>query len=243
MWYSVIGGLRYSWRCSSFISRKGSRYKIKTTLLIKLFCEVFGQCKKRILNSDATKVKSLIWNELQSNYSQNFRLRFEFLWSAYCKNGITEIHWIFGLLFSVIWILLHVTQRFSSCIVVTAKRTNESMATATWTTQLSRLMPFRNYLSEAINPGLAPTGRTIFFRSVHRFDMSFENSSILPSTNKIYCWLLLSVLCNCSANRKSIYRLRVWLKEPVRKYLKIGIYHEMSRCLLKIKQYLAMKRT
>jgi len=33
-------------------------------------------CKKSIFNSDATKVKSLIWKKIQTNHARNFRYRF-----------------------------------------------------------------------------------------------------------------------------------------------------------------------
>jgi len=69
-------------------------------------------CKKRILNSDAIKVKLLIWREFQSNYSLNCRHRFE---SVYFKNDLTVIQWILGLAFfrSVFRLLLHLNSRFS----------------------------------------------------------------------------------------------------------------------------------
>jgi len=81
-----------------------------------VFCIIIHY-KEGILNSDAIKVKSLICNEFQSNYSLNFRHRFQFHQNADFKD-ITKIQWIFGLKFYqtvVIWLKLHLNLRPSFC--------------------------------------------------------------------------------------------------------------------------------
>jgi len=56
------------------------------------------RCKKQILNSEATIVKSLICKKIQPNYFYWISdIHILFLKTSYFMNNGTEIQWIFGL--------------------------------------------------------------------------------------------------------------------------------------------------